>query len=154
MTAPTLNWAAPPTAVNYITTGLDALADGNNVLGGAIDPGSFAAPNQRAAFMWVELALASFTPGANPYALLWILHSLDGGTNYEGGDATLSPSAGALVLTRAFSPAASSKRIVFPRLEIPPFHFKLLVGNRAGAALAATGNVLTYRVGTPAFPTV
>lgn len=158
MPSPTFNYTSPPTAVTALSTELDALADGANALSGVIDPGgnagSFVAPNARPAFMWVELSLASFTPGSNPYAVLWVLHSIDGGTNYEGGDASLSPSAGALVVTRAFSNAVSSKRIMFPRLEIPPFHCKLLLGNRAGAAFPGSGSTLKYRIATPQFPSV
>ena len=153
MTAPSLNWSAPLSAVSYLTTGLDSLADGSNVLGAAIDVSAIAAPNAYPAMMAVELVLASFTPGATPYALLWRLDTVDG-TNYPDGGASVHPAAGAPVWTRGIQTGTGAKRVVFPPFRIYAMDFKLLIGNRTGAGLASSGNTLKYTVFTPTFPTV
>lgn len=153
MTAPSLNWSAPASAVSYLTTELNSLADGSNVLGAAIDVSAFAAPNAYAMLMEVELVLASFTPGSAPYALLWLINQVDG-TNYEDGGASVNPGAGAPVYTRGIVTGTGAKRLVFPAFVMPATKFKLLTGNRSGASFASSGNTLKYTVWTPQFPTV
>ena len=157
MTAPSLNWSTPPSVVSYLTTELNTLASATNKIGAAIDPssgaGAFVAPNARPAFMTVEAALASFTPGSGAYLLLWLLGQIDG-TNYEDGGDSGDPGAGVPVWTRGIVTGTGAKRVIFPAFRIPPHPFKLLLGNRAGANLAASGNTLKYTVFTPQFPTV
>lgn len=153
MTAPSFNWSAPAIAASYLTIELNSLADGTNVLGTAISPSGFTAPNANALVMAVEIVLASYTPGSTPYLLLWRLDSVDG-TNYPDGGASVSPAAGTPVWTRGIQTGTGAKRVVIPPFIIPSMPFKLLIGNRTGAALAASGNTLKYTVFTPQFPTV
>jgi hypothetical protein len=137
-----VRWGAYDSIVSYLTTELNSLADDANVLGAAID--FTAAGVDRKQYMDVEIYLASvdWSAQTNPCIYLWLLPRTDG-TNFEDGAAGTNPARtpDKIVSMRAVSGA---QRIVARLLVTTPDQGKLLVGNRSGAALAASGNTVKY----------
>jgi hypothetical protein len=135
-------WTPYEPIVTYLSTELNSLASGANVLGAAID---FAASGaDRKQYLDVEIYLASVDLSAqtNPAAYLWLLARTDG-TNFEDGGASVSPARqpDKIVPLRAFNGA---QRVFARFLLTTPDQGKLLIGNRAGAAWAASGNTVKY----------
>lgn len=137
-------WTAYDGWQSYLTTELNGLADAANVLGAAID---FAAGGtDRKLFIDIEVYLASvdLSAQANPALYIWLLARTDG-TNFEDGGASVDPARAPdkIVPLRVVSGAQR----VFARMLMPtPDQGKILIGNRAGAALAATGNTMKYNI--------
>lgn len=126
----------PETALD---TQLNALASLGSATGPAI------ANTELDTLADVEIALASFTPGATPYVELYLIPSVDG-TNYADAP-------GDFVGARSVSAGASAKRVVFRGIPVPPRTHKWHVVNKTAATLAATGNTVTayyYRHGSGA----
>jgi hypothetical protein len=139
-----LRWGAYDSLQSYLTTELNSLANGSNVLGAAID--FTAAGVDRKAYMDVEIYLASVNLSAqtNPSIYLWLLPRTDG-TNFEDGGASVNParSPDKIIPLRAFN---GVQRVFARFLLTTPDQGKVLVGNRAGAALASTGNTVKYYI--------
>lgn len=135
------NWTSYGSVQSYLTTELNALADDANKLGAAIDNSS-----AKDFYMDVEIYLASVDLSAqtNPTIHIWLVPRTDG-TNFEdGGDAvTPARAPNKIVALRAVN---GIQRIIARGLLQTPDQGKLLIGNRAGAALAATGNTVKYIV--------
>lgn len=137
--ATTQSWKTPDTIASLLNgTELNSLANG------AISAQSGAVDNEGGLFQYVavELQLASLTPTGTPYCMLYLVKSIDGGTNYE--DLTVSASH-AVVATFPMSTAVAAKRIVVANILIPPTFFKFAVQNQCGPALASSGNLIRYR---------
>jgi len=85
-----VRWGAYDTIVEYLTTELNALADGAAVLGAAID--FTAAGVDRKQYMDIEINLASvdWSGATAPVINVWLLACTDG-TNYEDGGAAVTP---------------------------------------------------------------
>lgn len=124
----------------YLSTELNSLADGANKIGASITNSS-----ALALFMDVEIALASFTPGTGGFVQVFKITSLDD-TNFADGSDSVDPPSGTPVYAHSLVPGASAKRCVIERIPLSPGEQKLLFENRAGAALAASGNTVKYRV--------
>ena len=124
---------------DYLTTELNSLADDGAVLGAAINNSS-----NRDMFLKVQIQLASVDLSAQvgPCVRIRLIESIDGGTVYEDNDST----AYGITLPVA---ATSAAHVRIGMLMIPPGYFKLAVVNETGAALAASGNVLSYAPYTP-----
>jgi hypothetical protein len=135
----TQTWTSYAATQTYLTTELNALTDGSNKIGAAIDN-----TTDLALFMDVELYLASFTPVSPAFINLYLIPSVDG-TNYEDGGDSVDPLQGVQKYTRGLSTTATAKLAVYPRIILPPGLFKLLLMNESGASLAASGNTLKYR---------
>uniref|UniRef100_A0A7C4YE69 Uncharacterized protein n=1 Tax=Caldisericum exile TaxID=693075 RepID=A0A7C4YE69_9BACT len=135
-----LKWVAGETLVTALSTELNSLANNTfSSLSAEID-------NTTGLYPWMslELYLASFTPGAgSPYVACWLVLCLDG-TNYEktpnGSSGDKPPDA----IFPLEAGVAQASRIIIADIPIPPLKFKLVVQNKSGAALAATGNTLKY----------
>jgi hypothetical protein len=136
--ATTAKWVAPETIASALTTELNALTAGSSCTPSAV------IDNETDLFQYInlELVLASLTPTGTPSVDIYLLASLDSGTNYEDN----SPSNGGSYLASfSFSTATAAKRCVLKNLVIPPLKFKLVALNNAGPSLAASGNTLKYR---------
>lgn len=136
--AVTQKWVLPDTIATALTTELNSLANA------AQSAQSAAIDNEAGLFQYmeVELVLASLTPTGTPYCLLYLVKSVDGGSNYED----LTTSASHLVVASfPMSTAVAAKRIVVANILIPPALFKLAIQNQAGPALGASGNTVRYR---------
>lgn len=143
-------WKAPGSLTAYLSTTLNSLADGTSDVGAAINNSS-----SRNTYMDLELVLAAIDISAqtNPHVNIFILESVDGGTNYDqGDDATsnddLQPRGDKLLCSMAIRPGTGSeaKYAIKTGLVVPPGHFKLCVVSELGAAMAASGNTLKYRL--------
>ena len=145
-----IKFEAPTVALTSIlTTTLNALANATTDLSAAIDNSS-----NLCTFMDLELTLASLDLSAqsNPSVAIYLVESVDGGSDYETGEDAQSadiemPTADQLcaVFGLRKSDAAEAKLRVKSMIPIPPGHFKLLLRNNTGVAFAATGNTLAYR---------
>lgn len=137
-----VRWGAYDSIASYLTTELNSLADDANKLGAAIN---FAASVvDRKQYMDIEVYLASVNLSAqtNPAINIWLLCRTDG-TNYEDGSDSVDPARApdAVIALRAFD----GVQRVFARLLLTaPDYGKLLVGNKTGAVLAASGNTIKY----------
>ena len=138
----TIKWEAPASTTTYLTTELNTLGSGSNKLGGTIS-------NDQAAelemFMSCELYLASIgsarTAGAR--VDLYLLHEMDG-SNFSYGTDSVDPSPASWVGHFVPPEDTTAVYIHIPRIEVPPFDFKLLVQNNTGQAFASSGNIMKY----------
>jgi len=145
-----IKWeAATVSLTSYLTTTLNALADNTTDLGAEINN-----ETNLCTHMDLELTLASFdiSGQANPSVTIFMLESVDGGTDFDTGTDAVSadasiPAADKIIAIMGLRPGtgAEAKTAVKSMLPIPPGRFKLLVRNTTGVALAASGNVLAYR---------
>ncbi len=92
----------------------------------------------------------SITPVAGGFIELWLLRSLDGGTNYEAGDATHAPGRPADIIIPCIA-GAGTNRIGANGLILPPAFYKPIVRNQSGVALSATGNIVRYALYTESY---
>jgi len=135
-----IKWSALDTLTTYLSTALDALADGANKIGAEIDN-----TNGKNTYALCELylALQGGARDSGAYVALYIIKSVDG-TNYEFGGDALDPPASSWV-TNFTLDADTAARYVGVDIPIPPCKFKFLLINETGQALAATLNTLKYR---------
>lgn len=147
-----IKWESPTvTLTSLLTTTLNSLA--NNTT----DDGGQTAINNTSnlcTFMDLELTLASLDLSAkiNSSVVIYLIESVDGGTNFDtysdGVSAVASiPPADKICCIFGLRPGvgAEAKTAVKSIIPIPPGHFKLLLRNTTGVAFAASGNVLAYR---------
>jgi hypothetical protein len=145
-----VKWAAPVVSLtDYLTTSLNSLANNTLDLGAAIDNTS-----NLARYMDLELTLASLdlSSQTSPCVVVYMLESVDGGTDYdtvsdaESADDNCPPADKiiAIIGLRPYS-GAEAKLAVKSLIPIPPGHFKLAVRNKTGVAFGASGNKLAYR---------
>ena len=136
----TLKWEAG-VAWSAITITLNSVANGSIAIGSTVITNGTDL-NLR---LDASLILGSLTPGTGGYVELHLIPLTHDGTNYA--DAAISGAC--MVAALPLTSGASIKYVTFmpPRcwLEIQPGSFKLGIGNRAGAAFAASGNALQYR---------
>jgi hypothetical protein len=126
-----------------LTTELNSLANGSSsALSAEID-------NSTTKYLYadMELNLASLTPTAGGFVSLYLVPTIDG-TNYPLFDAGTSPGTANnnyFVASFTTKAAAAAQRIAMREIQLPPGKYKLAVYNGAGAALAASGNTLSWR---------
>lgn len=135
------NWTGYGSVQSYLATELNALADDANKLGAAIDNST-----AKDFYMDVEVYLASvdLSAQANPAIYIWYLARTDG-TNFEDGADAVDPARppDKIIPLRAFN---GVQRVFARGILQTPDQGKLLIGNRSGVTLAATGNTVKYRV--------
>lgn len=132
-------WTVYGTLTDLIATaGLNALANDGTALGVEIDNTS-----DKEFRIGVELLLASvdLSGETNPAVNLYLIESLDG-SNY----ADTNVLAYKLVATIGVAETSAAHREVFNPIIVPPGKWKVNIENKTGAAFAATGNTLQYRV--------
>jgi len=137
-----IRFTAYDSIVSYLTTELNSLANDGNKLGAAIN---FAvAGSDRKLYMDIEIYLASVDLSAqtNPAVYLWLLARTDG-TNYEDGADAVDPmrAPDKIIPVRKFN---GVQRVFARFLLTTPDYGKLLIENKSGAALAASGNTVKY----------
>jgi hypothetical protein len=127
--------AGSPASV--MTSELNSLADDARAISGAID-------NTSELDFWddVELVVTYGTaPSTGGTVELYLVESVDG-TNYGDGSSGVAPPATALVGVFPLRAVTSAQRIMVRGVMVPPLKFKYLVTNKAGQAMAASGNTL------------
>lgn len=136
------SWKTPATIATALTTELNALATTNySAASSAID--NETSPN---IYMNVELVLSSLAVPAGGYAQLFLIQSLDTGSNYEdAGSSTVAPPQAPIAIFPLFA-STSAKRTVVTNIVVPPLNFKLIVGNQVGVSFGATLSTLKYRL--------
>jgi hypothetical protein len=135
------NWGAYDSIQTAISSGLDSLADGSNAISSAIDFTAAGVDSKQLIDGEISLASVDLSSSVNPAIYIWVLKRTDG-TNFEDGGASVDPARrpDAIVPLRAIS---GTQRVPFSCLTNPD-QGKILFGNRAGAALASSGNTIKY----------
>lgn len=135
-----VNWSDYPGATTYLTTELNALADGGNDLGAEID-------NTGNGDMYMDLELYLATQGSardsGAYVAVYILPSVDG-TNFCYGGDSLDPPSNTWRANFLFDAATTARYSTITHVLLPAGKLKLLVMNETGQAFAGTGNTLKY----------
>lgn len=136
-------WTAYDALATYLTSELNSIGNGSNVLGAAID--FTAAGVDRVQFLDVEATISTVDLSAqvNPAIYLWVLARTDG-TNFEDGGTAVNPARqpDGIIPLRAVNTAQQK---VFTRLMLTtPDQAKILYGNRAGAGFNSANNTLKY----------
>ena len=136
------NWTSYGSTTTYLSTELNSLANNGNKIGAAIDNSS-----NKDFYMDVEVYLASvdLSGSTNPAIYIYLIKSLDD-SNYEDGGDSLDPPQEATKVLALVAASQVHRRVTESPIIIPPGSFKLLIENKAGAALAASGNTVKYRV--------
>tara|TARA_Y100001949_G_C15844002_1_gene267562 strand:- start:255 stop:701 length:447 start_codon:yes stop_codon:yes gene_type:complete len=136
-------WEAPAAIVSYLTTELNSLADGANVLGAKIDN---VADGENEMFVNLELNLASTSSrDADARIEIYILYSVDD-TNFDMGSASVDPRPESLLTVLSLDAATTARYRTAVNLPIQPFDFKLLVMNEIGQSFFGSGSTLKYRL--------
>jgi hypothetical protein len=134
----TAKWLTAESAVSALTTGLNSLADG-----------SFSAASSNITnssdlyeLMALEVNLAALSPATGAYIDIWIQYAIDN-TNYATSGKPLITSA-LLTTFNLDTTASTAQRLYRGGLPIWPHNFNLVLRNKAGVALASSGNTLKY----------
>lgn len=128
---------------NLLTTQLNALASstGNTLstLGGAFQN------TTGRIYADVEFAAGgTFSPTAGGFIELWFLRSLDGGSNYEDGSASVAPGRAPDIVIPVEAGTTITPRNGASGLILPPAFYKPLARNQTGATLPASGNIIRF----------
>jgi hypothetical protein len=121
--------------ISILTTELNALANNAGVVTAVVENST--SLDQYADF---ELVVTYGTaPTADTTVDLYIVRTIDG-TNYE--DATATRPTPEFVGSFVLDNVTTAQRKIVRGVMLPPISFKLLIVNKAGQAMAATGNTL------------
>jgi hypothetical protein len=143
--ATTAKWTTPITIETVMGADLNSLATAAGEVAGGASPTNLTADS----LMWADLELAvtfGVAPTANSIVECYLVRQIDS-TNYEDytrGASAVGPSngfAGAFML-RAVT---SAQRVILPMVALPPTDFRILLINRSGQTMAASGNTLKMR---------
>ena len=136
----TIQFSSYPGLTTYLTTELNSLANGSRKLGAALD-------TNQATHMAIELDLAAqgSARSAGAQVEVYLLKSLDGGTDYDYGSDSLDPPLTTLVAILPLD-AATTARVVNAMFALPGDlpSGKLLLKNVTGQAFAASATTLKY----------
>jgi hypothetical protein len=90
------------------------------------------------------VAGGTFSPTAAGFLELWLLRSLDGGSNYEDGSATVAPGRAPDVVLPVRAGTTITPRSGAPGLILPVAYYKPILRNQTGVALPASGNIIRF----------
>jgi len=94
---------------------------------------------------WVELSLGSLNPTAGASVYIYLVPSVDGGTDYDDGPASTNPAAHLLVAVMNLKTGAAAKKVVtLTPFALPPCKFKFAAKNQSGVTLAGSANDLQF----------
>lgn len=130
-----IKWEVEDTSpTTVLSTQLNSLADGSKSgVGTTYDNGTNL--NQ---YGWLEVVLASLTPAAGNFVVLYMYRYTGGTTEDVAG---LQPLA-----TLSFTTTTGAKRAVTRRFELPPFEVAFELQNETGVALGASANTVKLYV--------
>lgn len=138
----TIKWHNGISVASLLTTELNSLANG----AAAITASAVDADTDLATHGDFELVVTYGTnPTADSVVDLYLIRQVDG-TNYEDGSTTgpILPANG-WVGSFTLRAVTTAQRIIVPKVELPPLDFHVLVVNRSGQAMAASGNTLKLK---------
>ena len=137
MAVNTHNWTGLELPYTLASAGLNNLANDDLVAGTQVTGN-----DKLSGFVEVVLASVDLSAQTNPAIYIWWLLEADG-TNTEDGGASVTPakSPNVIVPLRAVN-GAQRVGLMLPLFTLPPADFTPLVQNKAGAALAASGNTV------------
>lgn len=121
-----------------LSTELNSAADAALDIGSAIDNSTGKYP-----YCAVELDFASvnLSGETDPNYKVWFIKSIDGGSNYEDGDASTEPKRPPDVII-PLREASSTHTVIIDDIPCPNEYFKVLGKNDTGQTLAASGNTI------------
>lgn len=133
------NWQALFTARgNVISTEINSLADSTRAIGTtALDNG---VNNDQYGKLQLDVVFG-VAPSAGGYVNIYAVYAPDG-TNYEDGSASVAPAATNLVAAIPVRAITTAQKLTTRLFLIEPAPVKFIVENKAGQAMAATGNTL------------
>ena len=136
-----VTWTNYGSWTTAISTDLNALADDGLAISSAIDNST-----NKKLFVDIEVYLASvdLSTQTNPAIYIWLVARTDG-TNFEDGGASIEPARmpDAIIPLREVNGA---QRVFARMLMATPDQAKILVQNKTGATLAASGNTTKYNL--------
>lgn len=135
-------WGDVTSQASVLTTELNSLADGANVISALLSNDQTAELDTFADFVFT-LAAQGSARDAGAYISLYILPEVEGSVQY--GDASTDPPSTMWCGSFAFDAATTARIGTIRGVLLPPDDFYVLVMNETGQALASTGNILDYR---------
>ena len=90
------------------------------------------------------VAGGTFTPLASGFVEGWFLLSLNGGTNYEDGSATVAPGRFSDFQIPIRAGTTITPRSITRGVILPPSFYKVILRNQTGASFPASGNILRF----------
>ncbi|MFY4731306.1 hypothetical protein [Nitrospira sp. BLG_2] len=119
------------TANQTVTITLASLANGSTAVSNAID-------NSTNGFLAAEfqIKITTGTIAGTPTVSVYILRSVDGGTDYDDSTNINNPE----LMRQISTPAATTAYTSSVRVESLPQFFKIMVVNNTGGALDSTGS--------------
>jgi len=136
----TVKWGAAPTSRGTVlSTEMDSVNNaGYSSLGSAFDNTS-----NLDRWGWVELSLGSLNPSTGACIYVFLVPSVDGGTDYDDGPASTNPGSHMLVAVLSVKTGTAAKKVVsLAPFALPPGKFKFAIKNQTGVNLAASSNTL------------
>lgn len=135
----TIQLAAYRGLSSVMSTGLNALAaTTGKAISAAIDNSS-----NLDLFDDLELSVTfASAPTAGTVVELYLLPSIDGGTTYPDGSASITPQSSLYVAGFAVRAVTTAQVMVARGVALPPGFFKYLVQNTTNQAFPATGSTL------------
>jgi hypothetical protein len=127
-----------------MSTELNALAatTGKAISSALVNDDSVAQPTLNL-FADFELAVDFVTaPTAGTVVELYVLRSIDGGTTYPDGSASVTPQSSLYAGGFAVRNTNAAQVLSLPGISLPPGYYKLLVQNTTNQAFPATGSTL------------
>jgi hypothetical protein len=94
------------------------------------------------------VAGGTFSPAAGAFVELWLLRSLDGGSNYEDGSSSVAPGRPADITMLVRSGTTITPRAGASGLRVHPAFSQPIARNQTGASFPASGNLVRWALYT------